>query len=299
MKDPKTADRLRIQSVAIKAIHDFMAEQEVIQLMPVMLSTVTDPLAHPIGDSSIVHEGQKLELTKSMLLHKQAAFLVEKLESLYIMSPCIRLEESSCGKSGRHLLEFSQLDIEFRGSDRKRFRKFMEELVVSVLERVKKECAEELKTFGREFVIPKTPFKVYESKELEKIHGEDYEKIVSEKSCEPFWIVDLKREFYDREDPEQAGYFLDYDLVWPEGFGEALSGAERDWEYDILLRKLAERGQTEEQFAPYMQLAKEGLLVATTGGGLGIERLIRYVCGDAHISETALFPRTPGEKVLM
>ncbi len=87
--------------------------------------------------------------------------------------------------------------------------------------------------------------------------------------------------------------------MWPEGFGEALSGAERDYEYEVLLRKLQERGQTEEMYAPYMALAREGHLIPTAGGGLGVERLVRFLTGTEHIGKVCLFPRVPGERVLL
>jgi aspartyl/asparaginyl-tRNA synthetase len=67
MKDEKTLARLKIQTVALRVIHEYMAAHGVYQLMPVMLSTVTDPLAHPVEESSLTYLGQKLELTKSML----------------------------------------------------------------------------------------------------------------------------------------------------------------------------------------------------------------------------------------
>ncbi|MDK2982660.1 MAG: asparaginyl-tRNA synthetase [Thermococcaceae archaeon] len=41
---------------------------------------------------------------------------------------------------------------------------------------------------------------------------------------EPFWITDISREFYDREDPERPGHFRNYDLILPEGYGEVSSG---------------------------------------------------------------------------
>jgi asparaginyl-tRNA synthetase len=48
-----------------------------------------------------------------------------------------------------------------------------------------------------------------------------------------------------------------------------------------------------------MALAKEGHLVATAGGGLGVERLVRFLSGTRHIKDVPLFPRTPGEEVLI
>ena len=64
-------DVLTVQTTALKAIHDYMWKHDILQLMPVMLSSVTDPLCHSVYDSSISYGGQKLELTKSMILHKQ------------------------------------------------------------------------------------------------------------------------------------------------------------------------------------------------------------------------------------
>lgn len=299
MKEEKTLARLRIQTVALKAIHDHMEAHGVTQLMPVMLSPITDPLCHSVHDAGITYEGQALQLTKSMLLHKQAAMLVEGLERLYIVSPNVRLERKECRESGRHLIEFSQVDIELKGATKREFMAFMEGLVVAVLTAVQRRCGDELARFGRQFAIPRTPFAVFESKALQEEHGDDYERILSRSMREPFWILDLKREFYDKEDAQRRGYYHNYDLVWPEGFGEALSGGERDYEHGVLLRKLEERGQREDDFAPYMALAKRGLLVPTAGGGLGVERLVRFLTGDEHIGQVALFPRVPGEKLLL
>jgi asparaginyl-tRNA synthetase len=299
MKDEKTLARLKIQTVALRVIHEYMAAHGVYQLMPVMLSTVTDPLAHPVEESSLTYLGQKLELTKSMLLHKQAAMIAPGLEKLYIVSPNIRLETAECKASGRHLIEFSQVDIEFKGATKEEFMRFMEGMVIAVISTVKEECSEELALLDRRLVIPTAPFASYESKEAAEAHGSSWEKHLSTEAKEPFWILDLEREFYDKEDPERKGYYHNYDLIWPEGFEEALSGAERDFEYEVLLRKLAERGQSEAEFAPYMALAKEGHLVATAGGGLGVERLVRFLSGTRHIKDVPLFPRTPGEEVLI
>ena len=108
---------LKIQSTAIKALTDFLDEKEFLQMMPVMLSTVTDPLCHSVYDARIKYLGQDLQLTKSMILHKQLALTSDKISKIYIMSPNVRLEKAECGSSGRHLIEFSQLDIEIKFVD--------------------------------------------------------------------------------------------------------------------------------------------------------------------------------------
>lgn len=296
LKDPKTAARLRIQTVALSAIHETLAKEGALQLMPVLLSPVTDPLNHEVSDAAITHEGQVLQLTKSMILHKQAAMLTGA-DAIYVVSPNVRLEPTTASASGRHLFEFTQVDIELRGADKDQFIALMESIVVHVIERVKQACTDDLALLGRELKIPTAPFPRYESKDLQKQHGAQWEAVASMEADHPFWVFDHEREFYDREDPERRGYYHNYDLVWPEGFGEALSGAEREWELPELLRKIKERDQDPADFAPYLALAEAGELVPSAGGGLGVERLVRYLTGTPHIGDAVLFPRVPGKKV--
>ncbi len=296
-RTPLTIVRLRVQSVALRAAHDYMAHNGVVQLLPVILSPVTDPLNHSVGAARIAYQGADLELTRSMLLHKQAAFAVEGLDRLYVVSPNVRLEPASCRDTGRHLIEFSQVDIEFRGATKDQFIRFAEGLVRHVIGSVRTACADELAQLGRTLEVPEAPFPKHESHELRARHGDRFEERASAEAVCPFWILNLPREFYDREDPVRRGYYHNYDLVWPGGFGEALSGGERDWEHDVLVRKIRERGQDPEAFAPYLALARSGLLVPSAGGGLGVERLVRYLTGAPHIRDVALFPRTPGEPI--
>ncbi|MDD5022644.1 MAG: asparagine synthetase A [Candidatus ainarchaeum sp.] len=296
IKKSEMKDILKIQSAVLKATHDFMWLKEMTQLMPVMLSSVTDPLAHDVFDSSIIYDGQRLELTKSMILHKQISMSRGDMKGIYIVSPNIRLERPECKDSGRHLIEFSQVDIELKDATGEEFRKFMEELIVYILSFVKKECKEELERIGRKIEIPKTPFKVYDSVKLKEVYGADYEKIVSEKEKEPFWITDLYREFYDKEDPISKKH-LNYDLIYPEGFGEGLSGAEREHIYDIIIEKMERRKTDPKMFEPYLKIAKEGHLIPTAGGGFGVERMVRFLTGKKHIREATLFPRVPGEGI--
>ncbi len=290
------ADILKIQSAAMKAVHDYMWGKGVPICTPVILSTVTDPLNHPIHDSSIRYKGAKLELTKSMILHKQLAISRGNIRGIYIVSPNVRLEKDEEAESGRHLLEFSQVDIELKGASAEEFMRFMEGIYVHIIKYVKAECAPELGRLGRELTVP-AGFKVYESKKLEAEYGAGFEGIVSEKEEAPFWILGHKREFYDREDKE-SGEHINYDFVYPEGFGEALSGGEREHEYGRILEKMGERGTRPEDFAPYLHAAQIGALVPSAGGGFGVERLVRFLCGKEHVREVVLFPKVPGEEVV-
>ena len=45
---------LSVQSAALKAIHDYMYDEGVVQAMPVILSPETEPLNHPHFDASVM-----------------------------------------------------------------------------------------------------------------------------------------------------------------------------------------------------------------------------------------------------
>lgn len=295
---PELKEIIKVQSAALKAVDSFMYSREVLHLMPVMLSPVTDPLCHGVFDASIDYCGQKLQLTKSMILHKQLAMMSDSIKGIYIVSPNVRLEFEECAKSGKHLIEFSQVDIELAGASSREFMHFTEELYSYVFSFVKEECKGELKSLGRELLIPTKPFKVFDSTELKEKFGEDFERIVSEKEKQPFWITDHYREFYDKQDPETKKH-VNYDLVYPDGFGEALSGGEREFEFDVIKRKMIERKMDLIPFTSYLSVAEKGLLKQTAGGGFGVERLIRFLTGKKHIKEVCLFPRVPGEKIVL
>ncbi len=297
LKETKMAHILRVQSAALKAVHDYMYENGVVQSMPVILSPETDPLNHPHFDASIEYYGQKLHLTKSMILHKQLALLNEGFDKIYIMSPNVRLEQGSLGETGRHLFEFTQVDIELKDADKTDFMAFVDGMIASVFSFVKSECADDLKALGRRLRIPELPLRVYESEDLKTQYGDDFERIVSEREKDPFWMLNFKREFYDREDKERSGYYHNYDVFWPEGYGEALSGGEREWEHQEILRRMAERKTDVGSYRRYLEVASTGLIPQTVGGGLGIERMVRFLTGQTHVRDVALFPRVPGERI--
>jgi len=85
-----------------------------------------------------------------------------------------------------------------------------------------------------------------------------------------------------------------FDLVLPEGYGEVISGAEREYEYMKILKKLERDGLRKEKYEPLLRLAKDGRLKPSAGAGLGIERFVGYACGVKHVAEVQPFPRVPG-----
>jgi asparaginyl-tRNA synthetase len=95
---------------------------------------------------------------------------------------------------------------------------------------------------------------------------------------------------------ERRGYYFNYDLVYSEGFSEARSVGGRDYEYKILLQKIKERNQDLNNFRELLESVRKGELKPSAGGGLGIERLIRFLTNSYHIKDTTPFPKVSGKK---
>ena len=286
---------LKVGSQVIGACREFLAGEGFVELLPVIVAPLTDPLRHHTDRAVIEAYGGRWHLTRSMIFHKQ--FAVSVCERIFSFSPNIRIEPPDWGKTGRHLWEFVQLDLEVRGASREEVMDLGERLLVYVLERVKDSCSEELSSLERELGIPERPFPRITYTEARERYGEDFEEALSREVEGPIWLIDFPidvREFYDREDPERPGILLDMDLIYPEGYGEALSGGEREHLPERIRERIRVQGLDPEQYRGLLALAERGL-PPSAGFGIGIERLVRYICGLEHVAEARLFPRVPGE----
>ncbi|MHA1912683.1 MAG: asparagine synthetase A [Candidatus Kariarchaeaceae archaeon] len=292
----------RIQTITLKTVHDFFFEEGFEQLMPILLSPITDPLG-PDPNSSIAktgeieYQGQKLQLTQSMIFHKQIAIGMG-IEKLFIISPNVRLEDAEKQETGVHAFEFSQVDFEIKGATMEEIFELMEKLLERIISRVKELAKEELGTLERDLSHFSTPFPKYTSHELKDKYGSDWEKQASEEAMKPFFVTCHKREFYDKMDRSIDGeHYLNYDLYYPEGYSEALSGAIREHEYEHIRSRIEKDGLSLKTYEKFLERAKKGQIHSSAGGGFGVERLVRFLTGVEHISEVQLFERIPGRKV--
>ena len=106
------------------------------------------------------------------------------------------------------------------------------------------------------------------------------------------WPQEVKA-FYMKEDEHDKGYAKGVDLLAPEGYGEVVGGGERETDIERLKRKIVEHDLPMSAFEWYLDLRRFGN-VPHAGFGLGLERLVTWICGLQHIRETIPFPRTYG-----
>ncbi len=267
-------------------------------LLPVALSQSTDPLWPDPGASiekriEVDIYGKTVRTTASMIIHKLIASSLA-YPKLFILSPNIRIEKPERARTGKHIYEFTQLDFEARNASSKEVMELVEKVICNLLTSMKQDMKDELTLLCRcdTIEIPKRPFKVYDRQELETKYGADWEEGIAKETSDPVWVTNIPREFYDFED-FTTGKWDNYDLFLPQ-YGEVLSGAKREWEYEKILKKIERDDVNKDNYALVLKLAKEGKLKPTAGGGIGMERLVGWISGVKHVAETQPFPRVPG-----
>lgn len=298
---------LRVQAALLGSMRDFLNSEGFIEVLPPIIGPATDPGIRGAKQAVIDYYGAKYKVMSSAILYKQ--MLATALGKIYFASPNVRLEDVATIYTGRHLVEFVQLDLEVSEASYVDAMRIAERLLRHVIEDVLDRYGALLEKLGRSLAVPRTPFRRYtyvEAVELLRRHGVDQdpssemswdnEELLSSLHEDPFFITEYPitaRGFYDREDPTRPGILLDFDLMYPEGFGEAASGAEREFEYERVLRRLSASGEDPSAYRWYLEMLRDGIK-PSAGFGIGVERLTRYVCGLPHIYEARPYPKLPG-----
>ncbi|MEW6724766.1 MAG: asparagine synthetase A [Bacillota bacterium] len=300
----------RISQRVMSSLREYLNNQGFVEFLPPVISTVTDPGLRGAERVSVSLYGQKAYVTSSMVFHKQV--LATVFGKIYSFAPNVRLEPVSNDNSGRHLVEFCQLDLEEAGSSCEESMALAEEMIASTVQDVVEHCQEPLGRLLRCLSIPTIPFARFTYDELlhkalsmglSVRYGEELpqevETRVSEELGTFFWITDypkLCRGFYYREaaDPRIV---RSMDLIYPDGFGEAISGGEREYLPATIRRRIEEHQLSPLDFEPFLTYAESGLK-PTSGFGIGFERLLRYITGIRDISLIRPFPKIPGRVVM-
>jgi asparaginyl-tRNA synthetase len=96
--------------------------------------------------------------------------------------------------------------------------------------------------------------------------------------------------FYMQPDPVNPNLALAVDVLAPEGYGEIIGGSQRIHDYDLMVKRLEEHNLPREAFEWYLDLRRYGS-VPHSGFGMGIERVVAWICKLDHVRETIPFPR--------
>lgn len=293
---------LKIRSEIIKSCRDFFDDQGFV--------LVDTPIITPAaceGTSTLFeidYFDETAYLTQSGQLYNEAACM--SVGKTYCFGPTFRAEKS---KTRRHLTEFWMVEPEIAYADLSDIMVLGEECVSFIVGRVLERRSRELKILERdthllEKVQPPFPrisyeeaFDLLEKKGTETPRGSDFggtdETIISENFKQPVIVHRFPQKikaFYMEPDPENSKLALCMDMLAPEGYGEIIGGSQRIHDYDLLEKRIKEHKLPMESFQWYLDLRKYGS-VPHSGFGMGIERLVSWICKIDHVRETIAFPR--------
>ncbi|MBI2110398.1 asparagine--tRNA ligase, partial [Candidatus Woesearchaeota archaeon] len=97
--------------------------------------------------------------------------------------------------------------------------------------------------------------------------------------------------FYMKEDPKNKEVVLGFDAIAPEHFGEIIGGSQREEDIEKLKKNLIAQGEDPKNYDFYFDTRRYGS-VPHGGFGLGVERVIAWICGLESIRDSIAFPRT-------
>lgn len=131
-------------------------------------------------------------------------------------------------------------------------------------------------------------------------YGEDFggsdETVLTRMFDTPIMVYDWPHEvkaFYLKRNPEDERFARGVDVLAPEGYGEIVGGGERETDVEKVKAKIIEHDLPMKEFEWYLDLRRYGS-VPHSGFGLGLERLVAFVCKLPHVRETIPFPRMYG-----
>jgi len=293
---------LKIRSEIGKACRDFMEERGFV--------LVDAPIFTPAaceGTSTLFETAyfdDTAYLTQSGQLYMEAAAMA--LGKVYCFGPTFRAEKS---KTRRHLTEFWMIEPEMAYCDLAGAMALAEDMVLYVLDRVLDRRRDELKLLERdtaklEQVSRPFPRLSYDEA-VERLTalgsdiewgsdlGGDDETLLASEFEVPVFVhryPSAVKAFYMKEDAQDRRLALCMDLLAPEGYGEIIGGGQREDDLAVLQHKIATHQLPAEAFSWYLDLRRYGS-VEHAGFGMGIERVVAWLCGVKHVRETIPFPR--------
>ena len=294
---------MRVRHQIVKAIRDYFDDNG--------FTLIDSPIftGNAVEGTTTLFEVDYFErsayLTQSGQLYQEAG--ATAFGKTYCFGPCFRAEKS---KTRRHLTEFWMVEPEMAFVDLDENMTWAENLVGFIIQRVLENCLMELETLERdiamlETIIPPFPRITYdEASKIIKENGSDFkygsdfgapdETLLSEQFDKPImihrWPANIKP-FYMKRDEHDHELALGVDMIAPEGYGEIIGGGQREDDIDILTNSIRHHDLPLEPFKWFLDLRKYGS-VPHSGFGLGLERVVAWICGTKHIRETIPFPRT-------
>ncbi|HKE33090.1 MAG TPA: asparagine--tRNA ligase [Candidatus Angelobacter sp.] len=309
VRTPRQAAVLRVRGEIIRAARNFFDERGFVLTDPPILTPAACEGTTTLFPVDYFDE--QAFLTQSGQLYIEATAMA--LGKVYSFGPTFRAEKS---KTRRHLTEFWMVEPEVAFAELDDIMELAENFISHIVQTVLANRRDDLKLLARdvtklENIKPPFPRVTYDEavKMLQEGHskglvetkfewggdlGSPDETYLSSQFDKPVMVHRYPakvKAFYMEPDPQRPELALCVDVLAPEGYGEIIGGSQRIGDYNLLLKRIREHGLPEAAFKWYLDLRKYGG-VPHSGFGMGIERVVTWLCGLEHLREAIPFART-------
>lgn len=307
---------LRIRAVIIHAIREWLDGHGYLNVDTPILTPAAAEGTTTLFE--IDYHGEAAYLAQTGQLYNEANIFA--FGKVYCFGPTFRAEKS---KTRRHLQEFWMVEPEIAFCNLEGLMEIEEQFVSHIVGRCLRDCAAELAVLERDLthlqrITPPFP-RIHYDEAVQLINeaaargdlvpgyddpvpaiewgddfGSPHETYIAAQFEKPVFVHHYPTQvkaFYMEPEADRPAVCRSVDLLAPEGYGEIIGGSERMSDPNKLLAAIEHHKLPKEVYQWYIDLRRYGSVVHS-GFGLGVERMVVWVCGLEHIREAIAFPRT-------
>ena len=299
MRNQKTASIFKIRHHVLASLRQTFLEKKFTEITtPKIIGSASEGGANLF---SLDYFGKQAYLAQSPQLYKEQMTI--GLERVFEIASFYRAEKSH---TGRHLSEFTSVDMEAAFMDYSDVMDVLEDLVLNTFKHVSENCKDEQEIIGNQIIVPDRPFKkITYSDAIDELNKKDIKlefgddlldshlRIIGENHTGFYFLTDWPiklKPFYIMENQDNPEISESFDLQF--GYLELSSGGTRLHNPEKIKNRLAEQGLDPAKFSEHLQAFDWGM-PPHAGWGLGLERLLTIIIGIDNVREVILYPRDP------
>ncbi|MFM7862177.1 MAG: aspartate--tRNA(Asn) ligase [Candidatus Nitrosotenuis sp.] len=299
LRNQRVAAIFKIRSAVLASLRKTFLEKKFIEITtPKIIGSASEGGANLF---SLEYFGKKAYLAQSPQLYKEQMTI--GLERVFEIAAFYRAEKSH---TGRHLSEFTSIDLEAAFIDYTDVIQILEDLVMQVFRDVIANCQKELVILERKLEVPKTPFdRITYSQLIDELKtkgvdlkwGDDlldsHLRLVGESHPGLFFLLDWPmalKPFYIHPKDDDPKVSRSFDLQF--GHLELSSGGRRLHDPAMLKSRIVEQGLDTATFEDHLRAFDWGM-PPHSGCGMGLDRLMTVIIGTDNVREVVLYPRDP------
>ncbi|MCP4763372.1 MAG: asparagine--tRNA ligase [archaeon] len=296
---------LKIRHTVVGAIHEFFRSNGYYEFD----APIFQPSQSEGGSTlfEVKYFKDTVYLSQSWQLYAEAG--VFALGKIYNMGPTFRAEKS---KTSRHLSEFWMAEMEAAWMELDGLTQVAKDEIRFILKQVLKNNKKELELLKRDISLLENyaeaeypTIKYAEALEILNTKydmkvpwGKDLRTVEEAKIAEHFKVPVVVTHypteimgFYKPPSEENPKEALCFDMLAPEGYCEIIGGSQRSISIEDMTKRLEADGEDPKSYDWYFDLRRYGS-VPHSGYGLGVERVVSWICGSDNIKDAIPFPRT-------